>query len=261
MPLSGGEIAFRVFTPDSYDTGSDSYPVLYLQDGQNIFTDEEAVDGHSWQFRNYYQKFRKFLPDVIIVAVDCPPSNELRTSFYIPFSRDFAGVGSTAYDGTVLGKGGDYISWIIEDLKPWIDRNYRTIPDAKFTAIGGDSSAGVLSLYAVVRHPLVFSRFLSLSGAFYIWYDFLEKEIDVSDFSIEYCYLDVGGRDQGRITNPEQFGEGNRLVYDKLVGLGFSERQICYKVFPADNHSNYCFGRRFPDALRWIFQDCIEKHS
>ncbi|MFA6844836.1 MAG: alpha/beta hydrolase-fold protein [Sphaerochaetaceae bacterium] len=251
------DITFRVFTPDSYKKGNSHYPVLYIMDGQNIFMDEDSVDGKSWNFSDYYEKYHAFLPEVIIVGIDCPLDNERRTALYIPFTKDFSNNESENYHAKVEGKGKQYLLVIIEELKPWIDSNFRTIPSARYTAIGGDSSAGVLSLYAIVKYPQVFSRFLSLSGAFYHWFDALEKEIDYSDFNFAYCYFDYGGKDCGRITSAEQFSKGNARLYDKLISHGFGDEQILYKGFPMDTHSNYCFGRRFPDALRWIFQDCM----
>ena len=103
---------------------------------------------------------------------------------------------------------------------------------------------------------MIFGRFFSFSGAFHIWFDFLEKDIDQTEFNFEYCYMDIGGHDVGRIFSNRQFSLGTEEVYTKLINHGFCENQIHYQIFPADDHSNLCFGRRFQDVLRWVFQDC-----
>ena len=255
--MLGEVMTFRVFVPDSYEYTTKRYPVLYMQDGQNVFLDNDSVDGQSYNFIDYYNQYKQFLPEVIIVGIDCPMSNDERTALYIPYSHDWSKVPSeVGYKGTIKGRCDDYLLWIIQNLKPWMDTQYRTIPDARYTALGGDSSAGVTSLYGVVKYSQYFQRFIALSGAFAIWFDLLSYDMDHSDFSLEYAYIDVGGQDVGRITSNNQFVTGVPLLKNYLERFGYGSTQVKCCFFPHDEHTNECFGRRFPDALRWIFQDC-----
>lgn len=82
-------MTFRVMTPRNYETCNTQYPVLYAHDGQNIFQDETSVDGYSWKFEEYCKTHEKFLPKVIIVAIDSPQTNNKRTTLYTPFSKHF----------------------------------------------------------------------------------------------------------------------------------------------------------------------------
>jgi len=249
-------MTFRVMTPKNYETCNNQYPVLYAHDGQNIFQDETSVDGYSWKFEEYCKTNEKFLPKVIIVAIDSPQTNNKRTTLYTPFSKHFEVKKGSTFPSDVHGRGKEYLDWIVNDLKPWIDNRYRTIPEAKYTGICGNSTGSVISLYALLKYPFVFSRMISISGAFYYWYDLLKPCFETVVSEIEYIYLDVGTKDQGRITKPKEFVEGNTMITQELSKLGYNDSQIAYHVFPEDKHTNYYFGRRFPDALRWIFQDC-----
>jgi predicted alpha/beta superfamily hydrolase len=253
------EMTFRVFTPDSYDEKK-AFPVLYMQDGQNVFKDEDAVDGESLNFLSYYKKYKAFLPEIIIVAIDCPMNNDRRTALYIPYSFDFSkSPSTTGYANSLIGKGEEYLLWIIEELKPWIDARYSTIPDARYTGIGGDSSAGVLSLYAMLKYPRYFQRFIALSGAFYLWMNDLLKTMRKENYSFEYGYIDIGTKDSGRLTDNKQFLLGVKMTHEELLKQGYDSQQLEYCVIDGDEHTNRCFGRRFPDAMRWVFQDCFYK--
>lgn len=247
---------FRVILPDGYDEKEmPGYPVLYLSDGQDLLHDEEAVDGHSWNYWNYYQKYKRFLPEVIIVAVNCPVNNAERTRLYAPYHKEFDVTGKN-FEPVIDGQGVSYISWIVNELKPWIDRTYRTRPGKEYTAIGGSSTGALNAMYGIMAFPHIFTRVFSISGAFYIWFDCLELTIEKSDFNdLKYIYLDVGLCDEGRMTNSDKFIIGNKKMYQKFLELGFDNSQIDFQTFDYDQHSHKCFGRRFPDALRWIFQD------
>lgn len=249
-------MTFRIILPDGYqENPSKSYPVLYIQDGQDLLEDSEAFDGISWGYADYYKKYRQYLPEIIIVGIDCPSTNKARTRLYAPYHKCFELHGEN-FESEIDGQGKEYVSWIVHELKPWIDFRYRTRPEKEFTAIGGSSTAGVTSIYALMAHPDVFTRMFTISAAYYIWFDCLERTIEESHFeNIKYVYIDVGGQDQGRMTKRDEFLKGNRMMYDKFLELGFDESQIAYSVFGHDTHDHRSFGRRFPDAIRWIFQD------
>ncbi|MCT1901885.1 alpha/beta hydrolase [Oceanobacillus sojae] len=248
-------VIFRVMTPDSYDISRKRYPVLYMNDGQDVFFDEEATDGESLGYIKYYEAFGKFLPEVILVGIDCPMDNVARTEQYAPYHKTFEVAGKN-FEPEINGKGKEYLSWMVNELKPWIDVNYRTKPEREMTGIYGSSTAGVNSAYALMKYPNVFSRLISISSAYYIWFDCLERTIEESSFDhVKYIYMDVGTNERGRMTTEEQFVKGNVLMHQKFMDLGFDEKQMRFSILENDTHTHHCFGRRFPDALRWAFQD------
>ena len=250
------EVTFRVMVPDGYENGERNYPVLYMNDGQDLFYDEDAINGRSMRYAKYYSQYSRFLPQVIIVGIDCPMNNAMRTRQYTPYTKCFDVPEGKNFEREIHGTGKEYVNWIAEELKPWIDRNYRTMPQARYTALGGYSTGGLLSVYGVVTRPAVFSRLLVMSGAFYIWMDCLEDTLEQYDLNhLRYIYLDAGSEDQGRMTTREQFAEGGQMLYEHFLSYGFNEDQLKFEVFEGMHHDPREFGLRFPDALRWIFKD------
>ena len=157
-PAVGGEEERRayVYLPTMYEADPDRrYPVLYMFDGQNVFFDEDATYGKSWGVADYLDYTDTPL---IVAAVECNagPNNE-RLVEYSPYRFDDPQYGH--FDG----KGQATMSWFIHRFKPFIDRNFRTLPDREHTFIGGSSMGGLMSLYGVTAHNETFSRAACLS--------------------------------------------------------------------------------------------------
>ena len=124
-----------VYLPTMYEADPDRrYPVLYMFDGQNVFFDEDATFGKSWGVADYLDYTDTPL---IVAAVECNAgANNERLVEYSPYRFDDPQFGH--FDGT----GQATMSWYIHRFKPFIDRNFRTLPDREHTFIGG-SSTGV----------------------------------------------------------------------------------------------------------------------
>lgn len=249
--MDENEIAFRVMTPDGYEDGTRRYPVVYINDGQDVFRDEHIIWGEcSMDYENYYRAYKKYLPEIIIVALCCPATREERSALYCPWDLN-------SINGSEVrnGKGDIYLSWIVKELKPWVDDTYRTLPDAENTAIFGYSTGGLFAIYAALSKPQIFGRLAALSSAVYILKDqlvsFLEHDADYS--SLQRIYMDVGTNEFGRISTKEDFLLGSDLLYHAYLEHGISPEKIRYQIFPGAVHSQTDWKLRFPDALRWIF--------
>ncbi|MDR1107678.1 MAG: alpha/beta hydrolase, partial [Spirochaetaceae bacterium] len=243
--------------PDGYEAGDRLYPVLYMNDGQDVFRDEDSVSGHSIRYAQYYADYSKFLPQVIIVGIDCPSTNTERSQQYTPYTKHFDVPAWSSYESDVAGTGKEYLEWLVHEFKPWIDENYRTRKHGAYTGLGGFSSGAIISTYGVMMYPEAFSRLLVISGSFFLWMDCLDKTFDEASLDhLKYIYMDVSTREQGRITTAEQFLEGAKMMYDRFVKCGFDETNLKYQVIKGLSHSHGGWRLRFPDAVRWIFQDC-----
>ena len=252
----GTDVTFRVMTPNGYEAGDRHYPVLYMNDGQDLFYDEDAVNGESFRYARYYQDYARYLPQVIIVGIDCPMNNKERTQRYTPYTKRFDVPEGVNFEPYIQGTGREYLDWIVTELKPWIDQNYRTRPQGEYTALGGYSTGAVVSTYGVVKYPGAFSRLLVMSGAFYIWMDCLDQTLDRCNMDhVKYIYLDVGTREQGRMTTGEQFLQGAAMMNERLQSFGFDEEHLKYQVVDGWGHNQAAWRHRFPDAIRWIFRD------
>lgn len=250
------DVTFRVMIPSNYDQTDISFPVLYVQDGQFLFQAEDSINGDSMEYADYAKKFEKYLPNIIVVGIESPLDNPTRTRLYSPFYKEFNVPEGIFFEKNIRGLGKEYLEWIIYELKPWIDSNYRTRPQAQYTGIAGFSTGALISLYGVLNYPTVFSRLISHSGSFYIWRDCLDEVMEKSSTDhIRYIYMDVSTNEKGRMTNCEQFVSGNLIIGEKLANYGFQEDQLLMTVIEGLDHTPHSFGFRFPDAVRWIFQD------
>ena len=255
------DITFRVMTPDGYEEGNRRYPVLYMQDGQDIFRDEEATDGKSARFEEYCRKFGQYLPKVIVVGIDCPSTNTERSRLYAPYTKDFEVPDGINFERHIEGQGDQYLQWLTGYLKPWIDTNYRTRREGEYTGIGGFSIGALLSLYAGFAYTRYFSRVISLSGAMNVWMDKLAKTMDSSNLDcLKYVYLDTGLHDHGRFSDEKDFIDGAETIYRKLLEYGFDEEHICMRLIEESNgHTHEALRPRLPDAIRWIYRDLGDK--
>lgn len=143
----------HIFLPDDYDASGERYPVMYFFDGHNLFSDADATYGKSWGLKDFLDGWHKKL---IIVGVTCSMTNRLAEYCPYHFTKGFL--------GEINGTGDATIRWIIEELKPVVDRELRTIPFRECTAIGGSSMGGLMSLYTVVKYNRWFSKAACLSS-------------------------------------------------------------------------------------------------
>ena len=117
-----------IYAPDDYQTSNKRYPVMYINDGQNAFFDEESYMGISWGFYDYVKETNL---DIIMVAIPCNNRLNKREDEYGPWSigKEILQLeyGDDSID--VGGEGEKYMRFIIEQLKPYIDEHFPTIKD------------------------------------------------------------------------------------------------------------------------------------
>lgn len=149
-----------VYLPVGY--GKDKaarYPVLYMFDGHNLFSDDEATYGKCWGLADYLDGTET---QIIVAAVECNHEGNRRLSEYSP-------VNFTMPDGQkIAGRGKKYMDWLVGEFKPYIDANFPTLPDRTSTAIGGSSMGGLMTLYAMARYGKYFSRGAALSPSLWV---------------------------------------------------------------------------------------------
>jgi predicted alpha/beta superfamily hydrolase len=205
------ERQIRVYLPTNYSQEQKSYPVLYMHDGQNLFRDQDAINGTSLNLENYLDENGL---EVIVVGIDT--NVDERVNEYCPwvngeYSKKL--LGKTDPSG---GKGEQYVDFIVNELKPFIDQKYRTLKEQ--TAMAGISLGGLISTYAACRYPQIFRNVTIFSSAFYRNQEEIENLIRISDLSsIESFYLDCGTKeafDNDFINN--EFLASNKVVYNIL---------------------------------------------
>ena len=243
------ERTIRVYLPVNYvEEKNKRYPVLFMHDGQNVFEDEDAIQGVSLDLKNYLDQ-NHF--DIIVVGIDTNTEGEERKNEYCPwvdgkFSENLIGTPSSTG-----GKGAVYVDFIVNELKPFIDRNYRTVENS--TSIAGISLGGLISTYAACRYPQIFKKVAVISSAFWRNQEEMENLLITTDIStIEKFYIDCGTtemREDERIS--EGFLDSNQRVFDILKDKIVDSKFVIIK----EAEHNYTeFKKRVPDMFTFLFK-------
>ena len=241
IPKLSGEKTRRVYLylPDSYEKEPiKRYPVMYMFDGHNVFFDSDATFGKSWGMNKYMQTSRKQL---IIVAVECNHEGNCRLQEYSPVNFENSTLGK------IKGKGRIYMQWLVNTLKPFIDTNYRTLPDRENTIICGSSMGGLMALYAACVYNHVFQRAACLSPSVWVDPGKVLELIARAHIRNDTCiYMDYGSEEMfNHAANTEALLSTSYLLLTKRVNLAM-------RVVPGGTHCEASWERQIP-----IFMDCL----
>lgn len=140
--------------------GDQRLPVIYMHDGQNLFDPALRADGEVWAVDRAIERLRaeQGWPGAIVVGIWC---TDQRWREYAP-QQPFAALRQTrGWEGIIERMGGEpvsdaYLAYLVEEVKPFIDAHYPTLPDQANTFIMGSSMGGLISLYGLCRYPEVF---------------------------------------------------------------------------------------------------------
>ena len=146
----------HIHLPEDYSLKDERYPVMYFFDGHNLFEDSEATYGKSWGLERFLLQWPK---SMIIVGIECGHEQNERLSEYLPYPA------TRGWFSGFEACGEQTLSWIVNEIKPMIDAEYRTMPFRECTGIGGSSMGGIMSLYGVVKWNRYFSKGACLSSA------------------------------------------------------------------------------------------------
>ena len=193
---AGQNRRLHIWLPEDYDRTDERYPVMYFFDGHNLFNDADATYGKSWGLADYLRAWHK---QMIIVGMECSHEGDGRLVEYCPYH--YRG----KFWGDINGTGDSTIQFMVDELKPMIDREYRTWAHREATAIGGSSMGGLMALYAVIRYNATFSKAACLSSA--IGSGMREIERDIRRSAIDpdtRVYLSWGTEEAGgAFENPD----------------------------------------------------------
>jgi predicted alpha/beta superfamily hydrolase len=225
-----------VLLPYNYKETNKHYPVLYLQDGQNLF-EEDAPFGTWGVDKQLALLAEKGMGDFIVVAID--HGGKERIKEYLPHA--------TRKWGEAFGR--EYASFLKDTLKPYIDKNFRTLPDREHTGIGGSSMGGLISLYAGIIYPESYSKFMIFSPSLWAAPTVFNDVKRLLDHCPVDFYLFVGDNE------PEQMVGLAKEMNDTLKQYQHENR--CLKTYfllqGGAGHNEASWGKAFPDAVKWLF--------
>lgn len=229
-----------IYLPPDYEDNPDQhYRVLYMHDGQNVFDESTSFAGEWEVDESLNDLFLDGDKGCIVVAID--NGADLRINEYSPW-----------YNATYQagGEGEAYVDFIVETLKPYIDSNFRTLPDRQHTGIMGSSLGGLISHYAMVEHPEVFGKVGVFSPAYWFnpeIYDHTAQNPIAEDTRL---YL-LAGQQEG---NGSVVNDVNQME-SVLLQSGFPSDNIEVKIDADGEHREWYWAREFPAAYLWLFED------
>ena len=233
-PELGNRRDLYVYLPGSYTRFRGRYPVMYMQDGQNLFDPARSFAG-SWLVHETMDWAAGRGIEGIIVGI--PNMGAARLAEYSPFTD--AKMGG--------GEGDAYLEFVTKTVKSLIDARYRTLPDRRHTGITGSSLGGLISLYGFFRHPDTFGFAGVLSPA--LW--FAQKAIVPFVAGAPYVpgkvYLDVGTEEGARTV------ADTREMRDLLIAKGYQPgRDLRYVEDIGGRHEEAAWARRFYEAIPFL---------
>jgi len=219
-----------LYLPNDYHTSLKHYPVVYMQDGQNLF-DQATAFGDEWAVD---KTLNSMLADTIIVGID---NSEHRLTEYNFYSHPEHG----------KGEGDRYVQFIIEVLKPFIDANYRTKPERQYTVIAGSSMGGLISLYGAIYYPHIFGAAGVFSPSLWLVAEQLNNLLQKACVNVHYSqriYF-YGGAKEG-----SNMVEYIRQVASALSGMHHFNVHVT--IDPHGEHSEYHWRMVFPEFYVWL---------
>ena len=217
--------------PSYYQDRRKRYPVLYMHDGQNLMDPSTAFLGVDWRVNSAAARLieKKRIRELLIVGIYNTQDREEEYTSSIP--------------------GLNYANFVIHDVKPLIDRTYRTKPDADHTGVMGSSLGGLISFLFAWWHPDVFGKAGCMSNSFF-WDDYSAvKVVDRYEGPKKHIrlYLDVGSK--------EVF---LRSGYERMVPLlrrkGFRKGvDLQYHIAKGGSHDEKSWGERVWRPLTFLF--------
>src|SRR6266404_8485212 len=235
-----------VYLPPGYRRFSRRrYSVLYLHDGQNVFDAATSFSGVEWGVDETTERLvrKKLIEPLIIVAI--ANTGEDRIHEYAPTGGVIDAKAKRKKRSRGLAR--QYGQFLIEELKPYIDKKYRTKREPEFTGLGGSSLGGLVTLAIGLLFPHAFNRLIVMSPSIW-WDDFaIYRLLDMIEKKPALkIWLDTGTGEPG--------WEQARVLRDRLAKKGWKLRDdLQYMEVEGADHTEAAWGGRVSPALRFLF--------
>ena len=238
----------RVWLPPEYDAAPNSdrrYPVLYLNDGQNLFDRATAFGGAEWEVDETADRLirERAIPPLVVVGIDNAQAERMKE--YLPY-RSFQ-------PPILRPRGKCYPEFLLGEVMKFVGERYRIARGPENTGLGGSSLGALISLYTVIKHPGIFGRLLLESPSLYISQRRVLKASRRCVRWPEKVFAGVGTREAGREDKDRQVVEDVRELESILRRSGFDEQRLRVRVDDGAIHNEREWARRFPDALTFLF--------
>jgi predicted alpha/beta superfamily hydrolase len=240
----------RVWLPPGYDDAQNTarqYPVLYLNDGQNLFEPATSFNGVEWQVDETADRLirEQVIAPMIIVGIDNTGKDRLRE--YMPH-RSFQPM-------MLRVQGTRYPSFLIKEVMPFVERHYRVASGPRTTGLGGSSLGALIALYTVAVSPGIFGRLLLESPSLWAANRQIIRQSRTVRRWPERVFLATGSAEAGREDRDRSMVDDVQELAAILQRGGLDACHLRLVVEQGASHHESEWAQRFPDALSFLFAE------
>ena len=238
----------HIYLPDEYFESGERYPVMYFFDGHNLFNDEDATYGKSWGLKHFLDNWPKRM---IIVGFECGHEGRERLNEYSPYSWN------SNYIGKVDGIGDTILDWMVYEVKPMIDAEFRTWAHREATGIGGSSMGGLMSFYGTLKYNDIFSKAACLSTTIIPCWRKLSADIKAAgleaDTRIWLSYGEAEAFDRSSAVS-EIFNTKTAQYTDKIIKM-LDEKGVMSHSYmqPGGRHCEADWEKQIPAFMEYLW--------
>ena len=257
-----------VWLPPGY-VAKKKYAVLYMQDGQMLFDSTITWNKQEWQVDETMSWLlgEKKIMDCIVVAISNTDASRHSEYFpWKPIAKMSPQIRDTLLAEELQGKSqsDNYLSFLVKELKPFIDRQFPTYKDQRHTFIAGSSMGALISLYALCEYPRVFYGAACLSTH---WPGSLLHSSDdiplafmaylqnhLPDPETHRIYFDYGS-----LTLDSHYKKYQRMADKLMKEAGYKKKNWITQEFPGEDHSEAAWGKRLDIPLVFLLSPDVEE--
>ncbi len=238
----------RVWLPPGYDApenASRTYPVLYLNDGQNLFEASTAFGGVEWQADETADRLIRegVIPPLILVGIDNTGKDRLRE--YMPH-RSMQPV-------LLRVQGRHYPDFLVKEVMPFVEQNYRVATGPEHTGLGGSSLGALIALHTAVARPGLIGQLLLESPSLWASGRQMIKESRTVRIWPERVFLAAGSAEAATPNRSRTVVDDVRELAAIIRRAVLSEKRLRLVIQEGANHSEASWAERFPQALQFLY--------
>ncbi|MFY9744539.1 MAG: alpha/beta hydrolase-fold protein [Candidatus Sulfotelmatobacter sp.] len=238
----------RIWLPPGYDdreNESKHYPVLYLNDGQNLFEASSSFAGVEWQVDETADRLIRegAVAPLIIVGIDNTGKDRLRE--YMPHR--------SVYPMMLRVQGKYYPDFLFKEVMPFVERNYRIVAAPEQTGFGGSSLGALIALYTAIARPGRIGRLLLESPSLWVSNRQVLKQSRSVRIWPERIFLAAGTAEAADVEKSRSVANNVQELAAIIRRAVLSERRLRVVIQEGAGHSESAWAQRFPDALQFLF--------
>src|SRR5215471_16704819 len=238
----------RVWLPPGYDDAENAsrrYPVLYLNDGQNLFEPSTSFTGVEWQVDETAERLirESQIPPMIIVGIDNAQKDRFRE--YMPH-RSLSPI-------MLRVQGNRYPDFVLKEVMPFVARSYRVATGPENTGLGGSSLGALIALYTAAVHPGWFGRLLLESPSLWASNRQMIRESRAIGQWPDRIFLATGTQEGGREDRDRSMVDDVQELANIFQRAGLDDRRLHLLIDEGATHHESAWARRFPEALSFLF--------